>query len=1342
MKGVSPSERVARCLVSGCALTASAAALLALLVRLADTQWPWLARLRPGFNIALCNAVFLFLLGAALFAHNHWPGRRGSRLFGGVVAGVIGVIGGVALARVWWPMSTGPEVWLTELFPRPPGARTALISTHTAATYLCVAGALACLLAAPPVVCQRRRVALALALAAGGSGSFAVIGAVVGVPLRYNSTFSNMMALTGSIFMVLAAGLMLAAHPRNWLLQGLTGETGDAADERSVEYRRVLALLLVVLTAGIGVAGFHLMRREQANLRWRAEHELAAVADLKTAQVADWRRERLKEGNLILHTPYAARRALDALADPASESTRTMFTGWLGPFLATGPYAEALVLDSTLQVGLAHPPGAAAEVAEAEREAARKAIESREVVLTDLHRWPGRAEGISLSVLVPVIVRKAGQRESVPAAGLPPSAKDRVAAVIVLRMDARETLFPLVNAWPTPSRTAETYLLRRERGDCVFLTEPRHQPHSALRLRIPLDRTNAPAVQTLLGSRGPMRGTDYRNEPVLAAARPVPDSPWFLVAKVDEEEIYAPVRQRVWAVALVVAGMLAAVAVGLNLLWRRRDVEFLRRQVAGERERLALAKRLTHVMSHANDIIIMTDEQWRIVEVNDRAVEAYGYAREELRAMRAPDLRAPEARADFPSLEARFRQQGRAVTETLHQRKDGTVFPVEVSTRKVELDGAVHGLAIIRDVTERRRAEAAVRQSEERFRLLAESSLAGIYLFQDDRFVYVNPALASTFGYVPAEIIGQLGPQDLTHPEDRPQVAANIRRRVEEGVRQVRYEFRGLRKDGTVIRVEAIGARVEFHGRPAILGTLLDITERKQAEQRIREQAALLDAANDAIYVRALDHTITYWNDGAARLYGWTRAEALGRKFTELGGLDRGAFAAAHAALLQHGSWSGELKNTGAGGKEITTFCRWTLLQDEQGRPRDILAINSDITDKKQLEAQFLRAQRLEGVGAMAGGIAHDLNNILAPILMSTSLLRETVKDPETRNLLATTAACAQRGADIIKQLLTFARGKPSARVPMPVRHLLEETVRIVRETFPRNIQPVVDTPKDLWPVLGDPTQIHQALMNLCLNARDAMPDGGTLTMAAANVSLDEPAAARIPNARPGAYVCVSVTDTGTGIPPEILDRIFDPFFTTKTLGKGTGLGLPTVLGIARGHDGFVRVHSRPGLGTTIEIFLRASPQATVPKAAAVEDRPPRGNGQLILVVDDEASVRNVAQRTLECYGYRVETAAEGNEALTVFHRQRNDIQAVLTDMMMPGMEGPALVRALRQLEPELPIIGMTGLAERADVKGVERLRLPKLLIKPFGAVTLLAAVHEALARRSQAEPAGAVAGE
>ena len=647
-------------------------------------------------------------------------------------------------------------------------------------------------------------------------------------------------------------------------------------------------------------------------------------------------------------------------------------------------------------------------------------------------------------------------------------------------------------------------------------------------------------------------------------------------------------------------------------------------------------------------------------------------------------------------------------------------------------DGKIMGTqGIMLDITERKRVEQALEESRQMLRSVLDTIPVRVFWKDaEGRYLGCNQPFACDAGFAsPEQLIGKndydmgwKAQADLYRDDDRQVITS--------GTPKLQYEELQTSPTGAQLwlRTSKIPLR-NLEGKIiGVLGSYEDITARKLAEERIREQATLLDAANDAIYVRALDQTVTYWNDGAERLYERPRGEALGRKITELGDVGFEAFEAAHATLLEQGTWSGELKRINQAGKEITLFCRWTLLRDDQNRPKEVLAINSDITERKQLETNFLRAQRLEGIGALAGGIAHDLNNILQPILMTAPLLRETTNDPENREMLGTVENCARRGADIIRQLLTFARGTPGVRVPLPMRHLLRDMDKIIRETFPRNIQLHIDIPRELWPVMGDATQIHQALMNLCVNARDAMPDGGTLTLAMKNLTLDEAFAATMPGTKPGFHVCVSVTDTGSGIPPENLDRIFDPFFTTKEIGKGTGLGLATVLGIVRGHGGFVRVNSQVNRGTTFELYLPASSEV---KPAARSERvklPPRAAGELILVVDDEAGVRGVVRRTLEKHGYQVLAATEGAEALSLFDQHRTDIRAVLTDMMMPGMDGPSLIQTLRQRDPHLPILGMTGVGERADIKGLEALDLVELLSKPFNSAVLLSLLHQTLA--------------
>jgi PAS domain S-box-containing protein len=559
------------------------------------------------------------------------------------------------------------------------------------------------------------------------------------------------------------------------------------------------------------------------------------------------------------------------------------------------------------------------------------------------------------------------------------------------------------------------------------------------------------------------------------------------------------------------------------------------------------------------------------------------------------------------------------------------------------------------------------------------------------------------------------------------------------------FESRQRRKDGSIFPVEVTLGSVRLPLGPAVLGIVRDITERKQAEETLRtseeKYKRLIETTRTGYVILDDRGCVADANPEYVRLTGRQRLDdILGHSVLEwtaphdLQRNDR----AVKECLEQGFARDFEIDYVTPAGRVIPIEINATVLC--AAGSVHILTLCRDVTEKKQLEAQFLRAQRLDGLGSLAGGVAHDLNNILTPILVAAPILRAAAGDAESRNMLDTVHACAQRGADIIRQLLTFARGQPEVRVPLPVRHLLHEMEKIVSETFPRNLRLEIAAPQERWLVQGDATQIQQALKNLCVNARDAMPGGGTLTLAAENVALDAAAAARMPDAKPdakpGDYVCLSVTDTGTGIPREQLDRVFDPFFTTKEIGRGTGLGLSTVLGIVRGHGGFVRVDSRVGQGTRFELYLPASREAKDVGVRAPESPPPRGHGELILVVEDEEAVLGVVQCVLEQQGYRVLAATEGAEALALLAQHRAEVKAVLTDMMMPGVDGPALVQVLRNSAPRLPLLGMSGLGEQAGARGWEGLDAPEVLAKPFTVEALLVAVDRTLTLRTpQAGP-------
>lgn len=469
-----------------------------------------------------------------------------------------------------------------------------------------------------------------------------------------------------------------------------------------------------------------------------------------------------------------------------------------------------------------------------------------------------------------------------------------------------------------------------------------------------------------------------------------------------------------------------------------------------------------------------------------------------------------------------------------------------------------------------------------------------------------------------------------------------------------------------------------------------DVSERKRSEEKIREQANLLDIAQDAIVVRDLDDTIVYWNNSAERIYGWKRDEALGKNASQLLQTETESTKQALGAVKTYGAWFGELSQITKTQKNVVVESRWSLVRDEYGRPKSILTINTNISDKKSMEQQFLRAQRLESVGTMASGLLHDLNNILTPIILAVPFMKDKLTDPTSQDILRTLESSAKRGEGVVRQLMSFVRGVQGERVNLQLKHLLWELLNFVAETFPPMIKVKRHCPKGIWNVEGDATQLYQVLMNLSINARDAMPNGGTLTIDLQNIVLNEQEASMHFKASPGAYVVLCVKDTGTGIPPEMINQIFDPFFTTKEPGKGTGLGLSSVLTIVKSHGGFIDVHSELGKGTEFKIYLPAK-EEQVTEEVSKGGRLPMGHGETVLVVDDEKSLQDLVRATLESRKFKVITAFDGSEALTIYEKNRNKIDVVLLDMLMPNMNGLTTIPALKKINPNVKIIGMSG---------------------------------------------------
>ena len=504
--------------------------------------------------------------------------------------------------------------------------------------------------------------------------------------------------------------------------------------------------------------------------------------------------------------------------------------------------------------------------------------------------------------------------------------------------------------------------------------------------------------------------------------------------------------------------------------------------------------------------------------------------------------------------------------------------------------------------------------------------------------------------------------------------------------------------------------------------------DRRQVEDMLHQQVSLLDKASDAILVRDLDHRITYWNKSAEKIYGWSAEEALGQKVPALLYRDAAHFEERNNKLLTNGEWAGEVTQVNKAGAEIVVEGSWTLVRDVEGRPKCILAINTNITERKRLEDQILRSQRMESIGTLAGGIAHDLNNVLTPIMMSVDLLNLRIKDDSCRATLETIASSARRGADMLNQVLSFARGVEGQKAPLQISRLLQDLARIVGDTFPKNIQiRLRDKLRESGTVTGDTTQIHQVLLNLCVNARDAMPAGGTLTISAEHLVIDAQYAAMNIEAREGPHIMISIEDDGAGIPHEILPNIFDPFFTTKEIGRGTGLGLSTSLAIMKSHGGFFRVYSEPGHGSSFRVYLPTQPALAVAQPLFEEPVLPRGNQELVLLVDDEAAVREITRQTLEAYGYRVLVAADGAEAVSLYARQQNEIALVLTDMRMPIMDGSTTIQVLMKMNPQVCIIAASGINSNLGLAQGAGTGVRQFLPKPYTAETILRALYHVL---------------
>jgi PAS domain S-box-containing protein len=746
----------------------------------------------------------------------------------------------------------------------------------------------------------------------------------------------------------------------------------------------------------------------------------------------------------------------------------------------------------------------------------------------------------------------------------------------------------------------------------------------------------------------------------------------------------------------------------------------------------------------------LVDVEGHPVRSNRALQRALGYTAKELRRMAFAEFTHPDDVKDDVAL-AQSLLAGERDSYQIEKRfirKDGEITWGRVTASLIRReDGApVFGIGMVEDVTDRKKMEEAVRASD-RLRSLVYNGTSdalfyvGIEGRGDYRYLSVNPAFLQATGLAEAQVVGRLLPEVLS-PDTLQIALAKFGQAVREK-RTVQWEQTVIFPAGLRHGEVAITPLCDDDGAVTnLVGTVHDVTQRKQNEERILAQAKLLDRAKDAILVHDIDGVISYWNRGAEKLYGWASREAVGRNVTELIHRDTTARERAHQRLIEAGEWNGELVQWTRAGKRVIIEASWTLI-NEPGAPRAVLSINTDITTRKSLELQVHRAQRMESLGTLAGGVAHDFNNILAAILANVTCATYALPpDHPTREYLAEIEKASQRATDLVRQILTFTRHQEPRRQPVKLAPLVTETLKLLRSTLPPKVELRTEFAADLPEVLAEPTQVHQVIMNLGTNAAHAMAAGtGLLSVRAERVVLQKTLLAGAVQLPAGTYARLVIEDTGTGMDEATLERIFDPFFTTKEPGKGTGLGLSVVHGIMKSYAGGISVRSTPGKGTVFTLYfpaLDATAAETAPRVPPPVAQTADAGGERILCVDDEAAIVQVTTRLLERRGYQVVGYSDARRALELFESDPRQFDAVVTDVVMPELSGFDLARRLLSIRPGLPIVVTSGHIGPDEFATLTDIGVQEFVHKPTVIDELHAALRRALAaaRRPAARPA------
>ncbi len=1078
-------------------------------------------------------------------------------------------------------------------------------------------------------------------------------------------------------------------------------------------------VLLCILVAG----GVWFFLTQEQQLRHKVEIELQSIAQLKVKQIVQWREELLVDAQVITENPFVSNTVTRWFSSPNPE-TADQILAWFRSLQNNHHYTDVLLVDpqGRVQLSLSGQTGPIqASVAQTLEEAMRESSPR----LTQLHRTDTDLEPHMDSVA--------------PLRGAGGTGRTAVGAIVV-RSNASKFLYPMIQSWPGPSQSAETLLVRRDGDQVLFLNELRHQKGTALQLRIPMTQKEVPAVMAVTGVKGLVVGSDYRGQEVLSVLSDVPGTSWFMVTKIDTAEALAEWRFRSILIVGMMLGIGAAMIATLGMAWQRYAKKHYQAALQAE------AQYRTTLMS-VGDGVIACDGDGRVTLLNPVAEVLTGWLQDDARGKPLEEVFVivnETTRLPVENPVTRVLREGVVVglaNHTVLITPAGAEFPIADSGAPIfdaqhRITGAV---LVFRDQTVERKAEAALRQSNHLLVRAEEMANMGCWQFDfKTRTVWASPSARRIYG-LNDEIWTIEAAQAIPLPEYRDDLNRALRALVQNG-QAYDVEFRILRPtDGAVVDIHS---QAEFSAEEKkVFGVLQDITARKRAEATLRESESRyrsLFQDNHAVMwlIDPEDGRIVDANPAAVRYYGWSREQLLTMRISDINTLSpqeiREVLESARSAQRNYFEFRHRLADESVRDVEVISG------PIQVGGRERLYSIVHDITERKQaeerqeqLQVQLLQAQKLESVGRLAGGVAHDLNNLLSPILgYSDVLLMELPVTDKRRDYVDYIIQAGIRARDLIRQLLAFGRKQTLVMETVDLNHLAAEFTQLLRRTVREDIAIELMPCPTLPMVRVDTGQIEQVIMNLVVNAQDAMPEGGRILIETAAIELDQEYAESHVGVTPGPFVVMTVTDTGFGMDAEVREQIFAPFFTTKEKGKGTGLGLATTYGIVKQHGGHIWVYSEPGQGTTFKIYLPAAESAPEPKVPdpAVPQASTTGT-ETVMVVEDNDMVRQLTVDILSRRGYVVLEAAGGAECLRQLHELTVPLDLLITDVVMPEMNGKLLYKQVVQLIPGLKVLYMSGYTENVIASRGVLDEGVNFIQKPFAPNSLAAKVREVLDR-------------